>query len=196
MERRTTEEWGFQPSDDDLCAGDGDDRVGSVLEHARLYYSMGLICFPLPRGSKEPAKNFRWGEYLQRRPTWEEIRSKIREREENNLAIITGKVSDGLGVRDFDSEEAYSHWKSHHPDVANQLPTVRTSRGYHVYGRGTATKTVKFTDGEFRYGVYVLAPPSIHPDGSHYTWIQLIGDEIPTIDFFRIGSTRRLATAG
>ena len=68
--------------------------------------------------------------------------------------------------------DAYDRWADAHPEVAARLPTVRTARGYHVYGRLDAEVFRALDDGELRSDArhYVLLPPSIHPDGITYTW--------------------------
>jgi hypothetical protein len=89
------------------------------------------------------------------------------------LAVITGRISGGLAVRDYDRADAYHAWAKDHPKDAARLPTVRTARGYHVYGRLDAEDYRKLGDGEFiaDSGHYVVLPPTIHPDGPTYTWV-------------------------
>jgi len=102
------------------------------------------------------------------------------------LAVITGQVSGGLAVRDFDDTDAYHAWASANPENAARLPTVQTSRGYHVYGRLDAEQYLTFDDGELRADSrhYVLLPPSQHPDGAVYTWVNplpLDGGPLPLL---------------
>lgn len=81
-------------------------------------------------------------------------------------------MSGGLAVRDFDERAAYDKWREAHPVLAASLPTVETARGFHVYLLGDGHRTTFLDDGELRgEGSYVLAPPSVHPDGSVYRWI-------------------------
>lgn len=89
------------------------------------------------------------------------------------LAVITGRVSGGLACRDFDREGAYNHWAAANPDDAALLPTVRTHRGFHVYGQLDNETYQTFADGELRAdtGHYCLLPPSAHPDGGCYAWV-------------------------
>ncbi len=100
------------------------------------------------------------------------------------LAVLLGKVSDGLCVRDFDTVESYHYWASAHPDLAAVLPTSQTRRGFHVYFRASQVeKTRTFTDGEFRAERhYVILPPSLHPDGVQYVWTIPPCDTIPLVD--------------
>lgn len=160
----------------------------STLDLALLYSDMGLSVFPLSLGSKVPEKGFRWTQYQKRRAEPDELRAWFGG-EERNIAVITGEVSGDLVVRDFDEERAYERWRDSHPETAATLPTVKTSRGYHVYARGQVDGTKVYDDGELRAGgTYVLAPSSLHPDGITYAWAQpLRGDFIPEVDLSAIG---------
>src|SRR5262249_40393181 len=78
------------------------------------------------------------------------------------LAVITGKVSGGLAIRDFDQAGAYHLWADANLADAAKQPTVKTTRGYHVYGTLDAEQFVIFADGELRADSkhYCLLPPS------------------------------------
>jgi hypothetical protein len=55
---------------------------------------------------------------------------------------------------------------------ADHPPEVMTARGRHLYYAGTDAGTVGLEFGELRgRGSYVVAPPSVHPDGSPYAWL-------------------------
>src|SRR5208283_5918705 len=82
---------------------------------------------------------------------------------------------------------------ANHPDWANKLPSVATSRGRHVYFRA-APADLFFVDlrhiepptedGEYRgdSGHYCLLPPSRHPDGPTYKWVVPLPDgKIPFV---------------
>jgi hypothetical protein len=94
------------------------------------------------------------------------------------LAVVTGKVSGGLAVRDFDDAGAYRTWAAEHPGDAASLPTVQTARGFHVYGRLDEEAFADLGDGELRgtSGHYVLLPPSVHPEGPVYSWVNPLPD--------------------
>jgi len=72
------------------------------------------------------------------------------------------------------------------PDLAARVPTVRTGRqdGHHVYFvPDPPLKTKDLGDGELRAdGAYVLAPPSVHPNGPTYKWQIPIDGELPKLD--------------
>ena len=86
--------------------------------------------------------------------------------------MVLGEVSGFLACRDFDDPEAYKRWAENHPELAMELPTVKTGRGFHVYFVCKLEKTRKFSDGELRgeKSLCVL-PPSKHPNGKKYAWI-------------------------
>jgi hypothetical protein len=95
-----------------------------------------------------------------------------RTRRVGGVGIVLGEVSGHLYARDFDDPHAYEAWASVHPELSQSLPTVRTSRGYHVYGRWKGVATQKFDDGELRGGgAYVVAPPSQNAVGGVYEWL-------------------------
>lgn len=100
------------------------------------------------------------------------------------VGIVLGKVSGDLYVRDFDKAGAYEAWAATYPALARTLPTVQTSRGFHVYARWPGGKTRTMSDGELRGdGTYVVAPPSPHPSGCFYVWrVPLTEGPVPLID--------------
>jgi hypothetical protein len=93
---------------------------------------------------------------------------------------VTGAIS-GIVVLDLDGEEGEASLNSlgHLPVT----PKVRTGRGHHLYFKhpgtfvGNPVNTMPGLDvrGD---GGYVVAPPSIHPDGSVYEWA-LHPSEVP-----------------
>jgi len=168
-----------------------------TLEYARLYHEIGLSVFPLVRGSKRPAKGFRWTEYRERRASESELRDWFAS-DRRDIAVIPGDISGGVVVRDFDLVGSYEAWSAAHPRFAKSLPTVRTKKGFHVYGKGgsaqvrqytsSETGSFDFSDGEFRYNQYCAAPPSLHVDGDFvYYWENLPGDFIPRVDLVEAG---------
>lgn len=91
---------------------------------------------------------------------------------QSNLGIATGW--NGLYVIDFDNMELATAYFCDHPDLAETM-RVSTSAGMHFYYQSGDP----LPNGKFKYkgvpggdirgmGGYVLAPPSVHPDGSQY----------------------------
>ena len=75
-------------------------------------------------------------------------------------------------------------------------PTVATTRGRHVYFRGLNQSTITLPYGELRgQGSYVVAPPSIHPSGKEYVWLDAINGALPPVPPAIVGE-RKTAGAG
>jgi hypothetical protein len=170
----------------------------TILAAALDYHSWGWSIIPTRPGTKIAAGQ--WKRRQRLRADTEQLKKWFGNGEKySGLAVIFGEVSGGLGSRDFDDDDAYRRWAVDFPSLANDLPTVKTARGYRVYFRTTpenlvqgrvATGTTDGTghidlgDGELRAGVgcYCVLPPSKHPDGPLYRWIRPPEAEIPLID--------------
>jgi hypothetical protein len=144
------------------------DRKPTLLGHAIQYFEdLGWCVIPIR--SKQKEAMVAWKRYQRERPSETELRGWFGGRT-CNIAVIFGQVSGGLACRDFDVAESYVAWAKAHPDLAKVLPTVRTSRGYHVYFRAHVEGITKYRDGELRGAGYCLLPPSVHPSGATYEW--------------------------
>lgn len=167
------------------------DSKSPLLSAALDYHDRGWTTFPLRW--KEPAIPS-W-KHLRDDPdlvTRQQIRDWYGEEQAavTGIAIVCGSASGGLAVRDYDDADAYHRWADTHPDLAAELPTVRTYRGYHVYCRSDRLQYRRLgRTGEYRAtaGHYVAAPPSLHavtglPD---YRWVVPLppaGTPLPTVD--------------
>ena len=141
----------------------------SPLEQALEYYALGWCIIPIPSGSKKA--RVKWGQYQENRPAEKQLK-KWFTRGPRNVAVVLGDASGGLTGRDFDDVAEYDLWSAKHPKLARQLPTVGTARGRHVYFIGHHPKITKISGGELRgTGGYCVLPPSIHPDGPCYQWL-------------------------
>lgn len=105
----------------------------------------------------------------------ETINAKRNRTKVVGLGLVTGSISGGVAVRDFDSGAAYEEWASEYAELADTLPTVTTGRGKHVYFRYADEIAYKWPDGsgELRCspGQYVLMPGSWHAGKQrHYEW--------------------------
>ncbi|UCE74838.1 MAG: bifunctional DNA primase/polymerase [Methanomassiliicoccales archaeon] len=151
-----------------------------------------LCVIPIKHKGKCP--RVAWKKYQQRKPSSDEIKEWFEQ--DSNIAFVCGSVSGGTKkafvVIDFDDEEIY---KIFYPDGGPDTRTVKTSKGYHVYFF-TPVPIPKFrieiekegkpigidVQGE---GGYVICPPSIHPSGVTYKWvndkpIRFLKDEFPS----------------
>lgn len=161
------------------------------VEQARIYLDLGFSIFPLKHRSKEPAVRS-WKKLQSERLRREEVTKHWPSNTTHGIAIILGPISCHLAVRDFDEMPSYEKWAQEHPVLAQTLPTVLTSRGMQVYYRNTNEGLSGLPrqdgddgepNGESRISKgYVVAPPSVHPDGHVYSWQIPISDEIPELD--------------
>lgn len=86
-----------------------------VLESAYLYHELGFSTLPLLVGDKKPGIPS-WKIYQDRRPSHSELEQWFGG-DRRNIGIICGSVSQGLMVRDFDTENSYESWResTHQP---------------------------------------------------------------------------------
>ena len=150
----------------------------TLFEYAKAYQDkQGWSCIPCLIKSKQAAIS--WKAYQERLPDEQELHDFFTGREDRNLAIITGDVSHRLLVVDFDHLELFCEWWLKRFRRASLA--VTTGKGVHVYFQladgEAAPVNGKFqingqNAGDIRYnGGYVLAPPSVHPSGAIYRWI-------------------------
>jgi len=140
----------------------------TLKEYLNLYRSLGLNVIPIVTKSKDQPK-----------VNWKEFQEKKYEgmiEENDNIAIICGKISNNLVVIDLDSEELIDELFYDKKRLLKKTMVVQTGRGTHIYCRplGQMPRTLKLHDAKNRgidikgEGGYVIAPPSTHPDGSRY----------------------------
>src|SRR5262245_27514443 len=112
-----------------IAARNGQD---TLLSEAMRYHRRGLCIIPVRK--KKAAVP--WERYETQRPSAAELEDMMSLPGITGAAVITGAVSAGLAIRDYDNGgRSYRRWAKRHPDLANTLPTVKTYRGYHVYHR-------------------------------------------------------------
>jgi Bifunctional DNA primase/polymerase, N-terminal len=100
-----------------------------------------------------------------------------------NIGIATGVAFDALDVDGPDAEAALDGHLGHLAPADDETidgPTVKTGRGWHVYleptGHRNRTGIIPGVDWRGAGG-YVVAPPSVHYNGSRYEW-ELPGDPV------------------
>ncbi|MBK6297742.1 MAG: bifunctional DNA primase/polymerase [Sphingomonadales bacterium] len=131
----------------------------------------GYNVIPLKKGDKAPA--IKWEKFKSERATDEQILRWQEHSPDANIGVVTGIIS-GIFVLDLDSEEALI--EAEHRGLP-QTPRVRTGKGQHIYFRYPPGATVNNRTGilpktDIRgEGGYVVAPPSVHPNGTVYEWI-------------------------
>lgn len=130
---------------------------------------------PIKSRDKKPAIAT-WKEYQERRPTADEVASWESRFKNQNVAVICGAVSN-LVVLDVDTEDGYRFLKEN-GYVIPPTPRTQSSPGKgHFYFQhpGFPVKNMirKVPGIDIKGdGGYVVAPPSIHPSGSTYAWLE------------------------
>ena len=141
-----------------------------MLNTALAYLSYGWSIFPLCPMSKVPA--FKWDKYQTEKPTQALVTQWWTNTPGFNIGLVTGAIS-CIVVVDCDTPDAVDRYLSH----SNYKPTlaVATGQGMHFYHHAPnfrVSNAVRLLpDLDIRGdGGYVVAPPSIHPNGKRYQW--------------------------
>lgn len=153
----------------------------NTLNLAKIYKGKGFSVIPLIPKGKKPAITS-WTEYQNRIATDDELQKWFGNGSKYNVGIVTGKISK-IDVLDLDSQEAIQYAKNH---KFPETPAVKTYKGFHVYykhkdGVRNFQKRDDLPGIDLRGdGGYVVAPPSLHPSGHNYHWVEGKGlDDIP-----------------
>lgn len=155
--------------------------------YIEFYRQQGLSIFPIQPRSKEPyfalLPGGSWKEYQSRQPSDTEIDSWFRRPIDTiGIGIVCGPVSGNFCVVDSDSVAAYHQFWGDPAKIEEATVVVATGRGRHVWFRTIEPVCFK-VHGLFDFkgrGGYVLAPPSIHPSGTEYYFV----NEVREVAFF------------
>lgn len=152
--------------------------MSQFLDAAIEYASKGMAVFPVkPKGKtpltlngvKDATTNFEQIEkWWTRNPT-------------ANIGIACGAPSGGLLVVDLDEKDngvsgsdSLNEWERENGFLPDSARSLTGSGGVHILYRlnGTTKNRVNLLDGvDIRAdGGYIVAPPSIHPNGNRYEW--------------------------
>lgn len=161
--------------------------MASMLDAALGYAAQGLHAIPCePRGKRPLVK---WQEYQSRKPDDGEITAWWTVNPDANIALVVGR---GILVVDLDGLGADLLLTANGIELPD-APMVRTGNGRHVYlapdveVRNRAALFATRNGGpkaqvDIRAdGGYVLAPPSIHPNGTPYAWLRPLAFPLPAI---------------
>lgn len=101
-----------------------------------------------------------------------------------NIAICTGQASGNIVVVDIDVDKEagkdgrvyLNKWEEQHKPLAETVSAITGRGGIHLYYRVSNeqlrnTSNEKFAIDIRADGGYVMAPPSVHPNGNSYRWI-------------------------
>lgn len=146
--------------------------MNQFLQHALRYASRGWHVFPLKPRSKEPATGHGFKDS-------KTLDIRIREwwkYQDHNVGIATGAAS-GFIVIDIDDEAGMTEWQQYGDEHGTPLTLTAATGGggLHVLFRHPGipiTNRSPFKHIHIRGdGGYIVAPPSIHPSGNDYRWV-------------------------
>lgn len=147
---------------------------------ARDYIERGWAVVPLATGKKEPVTRRGLNDWTdnpeQADVWWGQGSYEGRGNPTYNVGIVCGQVSGGLVVIDIDDGgmEALRDWETAHGSLPETVTAITGSGGRHLLYR--ASREVRpSANGELHIdvrgdGSYIVAPPSIHPNGEPYEW--------------------------
>lgn len=148
----------------------------AAVEYVRRY---GWSVFPLQKGKKEPATQC--GVHDADNDA-EGIAAFWGKHPGCNVAVAGGEVSGGLVIIDIDVKpdkgidgfDALRAWEKEHGALPETVTVCTPSGGYHMYFRAREKVKCSVNDEigvDVRAeGGYVVAPPSVHPNGGRYEW--------------------------
>jgi hypothetical protein len=138
----------------------GDPDCGPVGKHPRPRNG-------LHDATSDPARLARWSQ------RWPNV----------NIGLVTGELADVLDVDGPAGRAALRRWATQH-DVHLDGPLVGTGSGWHHYlapaGSGNRAGLLEQVDWRGRGG-YVIAPPSLHANGTRYRWLRPLASELPDV---------------
>jgi hypothetical protein len=155
----------------------------NLQEFVRFYRGLRLCVVPAIYRGKRPEID--WKKYQTRQPTDEELETWFNDGRAHNIAIVCGEVSDNLVVLDFDDVNVYQRFFDTSKLESSTL-VVRTGSGKrHVYFK-TPKPIASFRIPQIKLevrstGNIVIAPPSLHPSGNRYEFMNPEIQEIATI---------------
>jgi hypothetical protein len=124
-----------------------------------------------------PAKHPRLRHGLNEATTDADVIRDWWEREpQANIGLATGVAFDVLDIDGpVDGTTELARLVAEHGDIALEGPTAATGNGYHLLvqstGHGNRAKFLTGCDWRGRGG-YIVAPPSVHPSGWRYCWLE------------------------
>lgn len=147
---------------------------------AREYIERGWSVIPLRPHEKRPATIHGlsdWSDNPEQADVWwGQGKYEGKGNPQFNVGIVCGQVSSGLVVIDIDEggEDVLKDWEGAHGKLPETVTAITGSGGKHLLYR--ASREIRASvNGELHIdirgdGSYIVAPPSIHPNGECYEW--------------------------
>lgn len=150
---------------------------------AHTYADNGWRVIPIPAGRKFPEGITRWQDKAT--TDHDTIDAWWNEHPDHGIGIATGPGS-GIWVLDIDDYDSYRDLEQRHEPLPDTLTVITGSGGYHFYYRHPDGIDIR-NNASTRLGPgldvrgdggFVVAPPSVHPNGRTYEWDAGQPDEI------------------
>lgn len=162
-----------------------------MIRWAIRYAELGFAVFPCEPRGKAPLGRLAPNGSRSATHDPEQVRRLWRQAPDANVGVATG-TSSRLLVVDLDGEEgleSFAGLTAAHgpPSSSSKRPvgsTVRTGSGWHLWllafdpVPNSASKLAPKVDTRGQGG-YVLAPPSVHPNGAVYEWDEPLRTPLP-----------------
>lgn len=153
----------------------------SELGKAAVWYcEHGFAIVPLKAKSKQPATTHGLNDWFDNPESAREVWTKYPD---FNIGIVCGAPSHGLLVLDFDIDEEKDKdgyatlraWERAQGDLPETAVAITGSGGMHYLYRTDRNNIRPSVNAELSVdvrcdGSYIVAPPSVHPNGNHYEW--------------------------
>lgn len=160
-------------------------KIINMMDNLALaYWERGISCIPCPTRTKTPAVAWK---HLQNAPLTQVQIEQLFAEHDGNLAFLTGKPSGNLACIDCEDKELYKEYKGIFTKQYGETWCVTSHRGGHIYFCTThPIRGHTYCDTGRKWEIrgqsqYVMAPPSIHPDGTDYLY-ESQPYNIPTVD--------------
>lgn len=157
--------------------------MNELKDAALKYAEMGLAVFPLIERDKKPLTGSNG--FKDATTDVDKIEEWWTIHPDSNIGIATGEVSGGLVAIDMDidkekGKDGYHNFLDWCNDNCLILPdswlSITGRGGYHLFYKATfpvPSRIGWLEDVDIRAnGGYIVAPPSIHPNGTRYMWEQ------------------------
>ena len=149
-----------------------------IADAALDYAARGWSVIPMQAHGKRPL--VAWREFQQRAAGVAEIRRWFRHWPKANVGIVTGRIS-GLVVVDVDlrhgGPDSIAAAEAAHGPLPTTIEAATGGGGRHLYcahaGASVANRVAIRPGIDVRGdGGCVVAPPSVHPSGRRYAWVE------------------------
>jgi len=147
--------------------------MSTIIESAHEYFNLNWNLLPIKSKSKIPDIPS-WKDLQVRKNTKEELDNWFGNGGNKNIALVCGEIS-GVVCLDIDGDEGVKFLQDKEMPLGPAYKSTRGVKYLFKYPEGLtlSTRPSIFPQIDFlSNGHYVLLPPSIHPSGTGYEWLE------------------------